>query len=81
MSDHRFDLGETVAASEFGVPPGPYRITRLLPPSDGVPRYRVKSVVDAHERAFSERAIQLIKNRAAAPPSRTKRSRASGNPG
>ena len=60
MSDHLFALGQTVAASGMGVPPGPYRITRLLPVSHGVPQYRGKSVVDEHERALSEAAIKPV---------------------
>ena len=54
MSDHTFLLGQTVAANGFGIPPGPYKITRLLPTSHGIPQYRAKSVVDQHERKATE---------------------------
>ena len=39
MTFHRFAIGETVAANGFGIPPGPYRIVRLLPLAGGVPQY------------------------------------------
>jgi hypothetical protein len=57
---HRFQIGQTVAASGVGVPAGPYRVTRLLPLSNGEPHYRAESVADGHERAFSEAAIRTI---------------------
>lgn len=57
---HRFQIGQTVAASGLGVPAGPYRVTRLLPLSDGEPHYHAKSVVDGHERAFAEAAIRVV---------------------
>lgn len=60
MSYHRFQVGQTVAAAASGAPPGPYRITRLLPSSDaGIPNYRGKSLVDGHERALSELSIRV----------------------
>jgi hypothetical protein len=60
MSEHRFHIGQTVVVSAYGAPPGPYSITRLLPPEQGEPNYRGKSLVDAHERAMSEKAIRLL---------------------
>jgi hypothetical protein len=38
MTFHRFTIGDTVAANGFGIPPGPYRIVRLLPLAGGVLR-------------------------------------------
>jgi hypothetical protein len=58
MTDHRFRIGERVVASAFGVPPGPYEITRALPLAHGVPFYRAKSVTDGHERAMSESSLR-----------------------
>jgi hypothetical protein len=59
MAYHRFRIGETVTASAMGVPRGPYRITRLLPPSDnGVPNYRAKNIETGEERALAEGALQ-----------------------
>jgi hypothetical protein len=60
MSEHRLQIGQTVVVSAYGTPPGPYSITRLLPPEQGEPNYRGKSLVDAHERAMSENAIRLL---------------------
>ena len=48
---HRFQLGQSVAATGLNVPPGPYRITRLLPLADGMPQYHAKRLVDNHQRA------------------------------
>ena len=59
MSEHRFQIGQTVVVSAYGAPPGPYSITRLLPVDQGEPNYRGKSLVDNHERAISENAIRL----------------------
>jgi hypothetical protein len=58
MTDHRFLIAERVVASGFGVPPGPYEITRMLPVADGIPFYRAKSVTDGHERVLSERSLR-----------------------
>jgi hypothetical protein len=63
MSEHRFQIGQTVVVSAYGAPPGPYSITRLLPADQGEPNYRGKSLVDAHERAISENAIRLIQRK------------------
>jgi hypothetical protein len=53
MTFHRFAIGQTVAANGFGIPPGAYRIVRPLPPAEGVPQYRAKSMVDGHESALA----------------------------
>lgn len=58
MAYHRFHIGQRVAASAFGVPPGPYEITRLLPLADRVPYYRAKSLSDGHERALFEVSLR-----------------------
>ena len=70
MAFHRFRIGQRVAASAFGVPPGPYEITRLLPLADGVPYYLAKSVTDGHERAVAEPSLRpapMPANSTAAP--------------
>jgi hypothetical protein len=59
MSEHRFQIGQTVVVSAYGAPPGPYSITRLLPIDQGEPNYRGKSLVDNHERALAENALRL----------------------
>jgi len=60
---HHFQLGESVVATGLSVPPGPYRITRLLPLADGVPQYHAKSLIDNHERALAESAIRSVARR------------------
>ena len=78
MAYHRFRIGETVSASAMGVPRGPYRITRLLPPSDnGVPNYRAKNIETDLERALAEDALRpwsdeatTISKTKGAPPDR-----------
>ena len=75
MAHHRFCIGERVVASAYGVPPGPYEITRLLPLADNVAFYRAKSATDGHERALSEptlRPAPTPTNRNDAPPERPK---------
>jgi hypothetical protein len=76
---HRFQLGQSVAATGLNVPPGPYRITRLLPLADGMPQYHAKSLVDNHERALAENAIRTVVGRpsasASASPVRRKAAR------
>jgi hypothetical protein len=59
MTYHHFQVGQFITAHETGVPAGPYRITRLLPLANGVPQYRLKSVVDDLERALPENAIRM----------------------
>ena len=59
MRDHHFQIDQLVIARALGVPAGPYRITRLLPLSNGVPQYRLKSAVDDLERAVPENAIRM----------------------
>jgi hypothetical protein len=61
MTFHRFTIGQTVAANGFGIPPGLYRIVRLLLLADGVPQYRAKSMVDEHERALAESVLRLAR--------------------
>lgn len=46
MAVHKFRIGQVVVAQAnlFGVtPPGPYEVTRLLPPTGMSNQYRVKS--------------------------------------
>jgi hypothetical protein len=58
---HRFQLGQIISVRGSVVLPGPFRIVRLLPPSEsGVPQYRVTSIVDGHDRVFPETAMRLL---------------------
>jgi hypothetical protein len=54
MSLHRFKVGQTVMSPTPLLPPGPYVVTQLLPLVGRDPHYRVKSIVDGHERALLE---------------------------
>jgi hypothetical protein len=57
MAAHKFKLGQVVVAQAnlFGVPlPGPYEVTRLLPPTGMSNQYRVKSLKNGHERVVRE---------------------------
>jgi hypothetical protein len=79
MAYHRFRIGQQVVASAFGVPPGSYEITRLLPLAEGVPYYRAKSLGDGHERALSEHSLRPAPtpaNISDAPPRRSKAAKA-----
>jgi len=70
MTFHRFAIGQTVAANGFGIPPGAYRIVRPLPPAEGVPQYRAKSMVDGHESALGESVLRLAMVTAVQPAER-----------
>jgi hypothetical protein len=54
MRAHRFNVGQIVASTRLGVPPGPYTVLRLLPPAGAVTSYWVISMYDGHERELSE---------------------------
>jgi hypothetical protein len=55
---HRFKIGQQVVATAFGVPTGPYEITRLLPLAAGVPHDRAKPLPNGPESAFSELSLR-----------------------
>ena len=58
---HRFQVGQTISVTGSSVLPGPFRIVRLLPLSEGgVPQYRVTSIADGHDRVFPETAMRLL---------------------
>jgi hypothetical protein len=58
MPKHRFAVGQTVAFSpdrSQEVPArGRFEVVRLLPETQNVPQYRVKSQADGHERVVRE---------------------------
>ena len=60
MPPHSFRIGQTVElipSKFFGAKHGPYTILRLLP-NDGLDReYRVKHLVDGHERVVQQSEI------------------------
>ncbi len=57
MSEHKFRVGQVVdvRTSPFGgTPPGPYEVTRQLPPTGMSNQYRVKSHKNGQERVVRE---------------------------
>ena len=66
MTYHRYKVGQRVMAAsgrDALLPPGPYVIVRLLPLVGREPHYRVRSVVDGHERALLEGQLRLVVQR------------------
>jgi hypothetical protein len=61
MSGPKFKPGQSVEffRSERMIPPGAYEIVRVVPSESGEPRYRVRSVHEAHERVAWEHELRL----------------------
>lgn len=63
MAIHRFKEGQVIDAPDSSmrfVPPGRYRIIRLMPPTvAGNNQYRIKSLKDGHERIVKESDLAL----------------------
>jgi ABC-type microcin C transport system duplicated ATPase subunit YejF len=54
---HKFKVGQTVevvGASSAAKSLGAFKILRLMPSERGVLQYRIKSVIDGHERMVTE---------------------------
>lgn len=65
MFEHKFSVGQVVVArsSLFGLtPPGPYEITRLLPPTGLSNQYRMKSLKNGNEWVVREEEISRNDN-------------------
>lgn len=63
MSEHKFRVGQVVdvRTSPFSAtPPGPYEVTRQLPPTGMSNQYRVKSHTNGQERVVRE--DDLVRN-------------------
>jgi hypothetical protein len=65
MSEHRFKIGQMVffhpKGGQVEAPTNrPFQITARLPPTDGEPQYRVKSVYVEDEYAASERELRAV---------------------
>lgn len=62
--EHKFAVGETVEfmpnRTEPNVPPGLYKIVRLLPKEARDYQYRVKNAHDGHERVMRESQLTAI---------------------
>ena len=62
MATHKFEIGRVVRSQQRPdgvIPPGSYEVIRQLPSRDAErdPQYRVKSVLDGHERIVRESEI------------------------
>jgi hypothetical protein len=61
MTTHQFHIGETVylRSSTFtrDAAPGMYEIRAVLPEKDGRRQYRIKSLIEPHERVVSEQEL------------------------
>jgi hypothetical protein len=64
MSRHKFAVGQVVSflpgPGDVHVPPGRYKIQRLLPSETKDNQYRVKHSVDGHERVVSESKLAAL---------------------
>jgi hypothetical protein len=62
MVKHRFTKGDRVAVvldrSNPNVPPGLYTVVRALPVAGFGHQYRVKHVLDSHERVIDEAQLR-----------------------
>lgn len=69
MTQHKFSVGQLVAlrpsTQDGKVPRGQYRIERQLPSDTRDLLYRVRHVVDGHERVVVESQLALLRNEAA----------------
>lgn len=57
MPLHKFKANQSVELAARGAPskaPGRFKIVRQLPTEHGVLQYRIKSVIDGHERVVTE---------------------------
>ena len=61
MIMHRFHVGQTVSLRPSAVArnaaAGAYEIRAILPEEGGQPRYRIKSLIEPHERVVSEQEL------------------------
>jgi hypothetical protein len=63
--EHKFKIGQVVEARQsmnIHTPPGPYEVTRLLPPTGTSNQYRLKSLKSGHEWVVREEDIHRTDN-------------------
>lgn len=69
MRGYKYSLGDFVCfpgrSHLVKTLPDSLEITALLPPRDGVARYRVRSEEETHERAVLEDEVELVSSLAA----------------
>ena len=57
MTSHKFKAGQTVAVAPRRYDPrigGSFEVVRILPTERGNNQYRIRSIVDGHERVVME---------------------------
>lgn len=61
---HRFTIGQKVRLKGgFGRSASPveiYQVTGVLPPSDGMPQYRIRNDSERHERVTTEDSLEPV---------------------
>jgi hypothetical protein len=60
MTPHQFHVGQTVYLLRWvahNAVAGAYEIRAVLPEEGGHPRYRIKSLIEPHERIVSEQEL------------------------
>lgn len=60
MAVHKFRTGQTVqlVPGHYGAARrGGFRVVRLLPEEHGTKQYRIKSIMDGHERVVTEEEL------------------------
>ena len=60
MTSHQFHIGQTVylrPSAARNAAAGLYEVRAVLPEEDGRLRYRVKSLIEPHERVASEQEL------------------------
>ncbi|MCG6857940.1 MAG: hypothetical protein LJE67_07725 [Salaquimonas sp.] len=64
MSLHQFGVGQTVRLKRGArLPPKTpefYKITRLLPPTENMPQYRIRSDAENHDRVVTQDSIEAV---------------------
>lgn len=67
MTRHKFAVGQVVnflpGPGDLNVPPGSYKIQRLLPSETKDHQYRVKHSRDGHERVVPESKLAALSDR------------------
>ena len=61
MTDHKFDVGQSVRISsgaKVADARGTFLVVRVLPTERGIHQYRIKSEVDGHERVVTEEEVR-----------------------
>jgi hypothetical protein len=66
MAPHQFHIGQTVylrrSAFTRDAAPGIYEIRAVLPEEDGRRQYKIKSLIEPHERVVSEQELSEAKD-------------------